>query len=440
MQLSDGIDAGELLQAIEEGRTSCSEAVEASLRTIESREPEIRAWAFRDAERSLAWAHQADRIPKSERGRLQGLPLGVKDIIDTVDFPTEYGSPAWTGHRPRRDALCVSFAKRAGAILLGKTVTTEYALREPGPTRNPHRLEHTPGGSSSGSAAAVATGMASVALGSQTNGSMIRPASYCGIYGFKPTFGLIPRAGVAELAPTLDTVGVYSRDLEGIARTLEAIVGPDNADPHNQQRSLQGVVAALATRRTRRWRVGFARTSVWDRVETGTRELLESFASRLAAHADVSELSLPASFDAMLTCHTVVQEAGVAANLSPAFLRTPGSFSTGLSEMIARGRKISREQLAEALELQRQLCAQMDEVLDGFDVAITAAATGEAPTLDTTGDPIMSTVWTLTGTPALSVPRFTGPGGLPVGLQVVSGRNRDADVLAFAAFLESCDA
>lgn len=406
---------------------------------IEDQEPQIRAWVLYDSERALTAAREADRVPVRARGPLHGLPLAIKDNFDTTDFPTACGVDAWKGRRPVHDALCVQLARKAGAIVIGKTVTTEYALLHPGPTRNPRDVRYSPGGSSSGSAAAIATFMAGVSLGSQTNGSVLRPASYCGVYGFKPTFGLIPVSGLAMIQPRLDTVGLFARDLGGLSLVLKTIGVEDSQDLHNVRQSLNGLDAALARSTKRRWHVGFTRTPAWERATVYSRNLIENFVNRLASFVDIDELMLPPPFDCVHEVHMVLQDAGVAERLYSVYAKNPNIFSPQLQETIKRGHAIASDQLSQALTIQRQLINEMDNVLGDVDVAISLAATGEPPITQLyTGDPAMQTLWTFTGTPALSIPRFTGPSGLPIGLQVTSRRSHDIDVLAFAKFLEEC--
>ena len=432
------LGAAQALDRVADGSLSCTEWMSATLQEIERREPGVQAWVRYDGERALAAARRADAVPLPQRGRLHGLPLAVKDTFDSFDFPTEWGGKPWLGRQPRQDARMVALARAAGAIVIGKTVTTEYALLTPGKTRNPHDLASSPGGSSSGSAAAVAACMAPLALGSQTNGSMLRPASYCGVYGLKPTYGVLPRMGLAVIAPEVDTPGIFARDLGGLARALEVMAAHEPDDPASVELPVRGLEAALAAGPARGWRVGFVRTPQWGKVDPAARALLEEYVGRVARHADVIELELPRIFEQLHANHFILQDSGVARQLWPIYAEKPQLLSSGLAENVRRGHAITEAQAREARELQGRLRAQMDAVLSGVDVAVSAATTGEAPaTCDTTGDPVMSTIWTHTGTPALSAPRLTGPRGLPLGVQITARRGQDAAVLAFAAFLEA---
>ncbi len=438
MTTASHLSAGDALRLIADGKLSCAEWMQATLDEIERSEPAIQAWVRYDAGRALAAAKLADATPRADRGALHGLPFAVKDTFDTFDFPTEWGGRAWVGRQSASDARMVALARAAGAIVIGKTVTTEYALLTPGKTRNPHDSATTPGGSSSGSAAAVAAFMAGAAIGSQTNGSMLRPASYCGVYGLKPTYGLLPRAGLPVIAAEVDTPGIFARDLAGLALSLEAMAAHEPTDPVSLQTPVRGLARALREGPARRWRVGFVRTAQWPKVDAGARARLEEYAKRISREAELIEVALPAEFERLHENHFILQDSGVARELWSRFTAKPELFSPSLAENIRRGQAISEDRVRAARKFQATLKASMDAVLSGVDIAIGAATTGEAPPgLDTTGDPLMSTIWTHTGTPALSAPRLTGPRGLPLGVQITARCGHDADVLAFAAFLEA---
>jgi Asp-tRNA(Asn)/Glu-tRNA(Gln) amidotransferase A subunit family amidase len=437
MTAANRLGAGSALRRIREGSLDCVTLMRATLDEIRRREPELHCWAVLDEERAMARARAADATPAQARGALHGLPLAVKDTYDTSDFPTEWGGSAWRGRRPPHDALMVKRARAAGAIVIGKAITTEYALLHPGPTRNPHDPARTPGGSSSGSAAAVAAFMAALGLGSQTNGSMLRPASYCGIYGLKPTFGLLPRAGLQPIAAPLDTPGLFSRDLEGLAVALEALAGHDPGDEDSLDVATTGLADAVRDGAARSWRVAFCRGPAWARCEPDARSRMEAFVQRLRGLVEVADIDLPAGFEALHEHHMVIQDAGVAHHLHALAVQRPGDLSTSLLANVRRGREIEASRLREARDFQAGARTAMDHVFDEFDVVVGLAATGEAPaSLATTGDPAMQTVWTFTGTPALSVPALRGAAAMPIGVQVCARRGRDANVLAFAEFLE----
>lgn len=441
MRPPNKLGAGEALAGIRNGTLTCAALMDATLNEIRRSEPRVHAWVAIDEEGALRRATAADRVPRDQRGPLHGLPIGVKDNFDTDDFPTECGGLAWKGRQPMRNAAVVQLAIDSGAIVIGKTVTTEYALRHAGATRNPYASDHTPGGSSSGSAAAVAACMASIAIGSQTNGSVLRPASYCGVYGYKPTFGLLPRDGLSPIAPSLDTVGTFARDLEGIALSVEVLSKRASSDQQHSGYTQAGLQEAVTHGPHRAWHVGFCRSPVWLRCDADTREQLEAFAKRLRGaipSVRLFDVELPSEFHRAYEMHMVIQDAGVARSLSNLDASQRALLSESLKENLRKGEAIPDTQLLAALEFQRWARHAMDAVMDSVDVMIGPAATGEAPrTLMDTGDPVMQTLWTFTGTPALSVPFTRGKQSLPIGLQVTARREWDARVLGFAAFLEA---
>jgi Asp-tRNA(Asn)/Glu-tRNA(Gln) amidotransferase A subunit family amidase len=361
------------------GRASAEERVRECLERIEAREGELRAWAWLDADAALAQARERDA--EAPRGPLHGLPVGVKDVIDTADMPTEYGSPIYAGHRPERDADCVAWLREQGAVILGKTVTTEFATYQPPPTVNPHDPERTPGGSSSGSAAAVAARMVPVAYGTQTAGSVIRPASFCGVVGFKPRHGWASTAGIKRLSARLDTLGTFGRTVADAAR-------------------LAGFEAAAGEAR-----IAFA----------GEGEVLEEAARRAGAHP----LELPPQFGRLAAAQEAVMAYDVARSLEPEY--RSGGLSDVLRAYVEQGREVSEEEAEAGIALRDQCRARLPEVLAGLDAVMVPAALGEAPPRSdgTTGDPAPCRPWTLLGVPAISVPGLSGPNGMPVGVQLV---------------------
>jgi Asp-tRNA(Asn)/Glu-tRNA(Gln) amidotransferase A subunit family amidase len=422
---------------IREGAISSEELVAACLEVCRELEPKVQAWTFLDEEHALAQARAADELRRSGQpvGPLCGVPVGVKDIIDTSDMPTENGTVLHRGRMPRRDAAAVARLRAAGAVILGKTVTTECAYFHPGKTRNPHNLEHTPGGSSSGSAAAVAAGMVPLALGSQTNGSVIRPAAFCGVYGFKPTHGLIPRTGILKLSRTLDHVGVFARTLEDIALAAEELAGHDEGDPDTAPRARIPFRAVVAEEPPIPPVIAFVKTPMWERADPETRE---AFAELVEALGDrVEEVELFPSAAEAWDWHKTVMEAEMAANLEHEWLSGRKKLSEKLRALIERGRDIR------AVDYQRAL-ARIAPVQESFedlftqryDAILTPAAPGPAPKgLDSTGDPSFCTLWTLAGLPALSMPLLQGANGLPLGVQLVGRRGFDARLLRTARWL-----
>jgi Asp-tRNA(Asn)/Glu-tRNA(Gln) amidotransferase A subunit family amidase len=389
------------------------------LARVDARESEVRAWQHLARDAALAHARALDRGPV--RGPLHGLPVGVKDVFDTHDMPTEYGSPIYAGHRPASDAAVVALTRREGGVVLGKTVTTEFATFHPGPTRNPHNPAHTPGGSSSGSAAAVADFMAALAFGTQTAGSVIRPAAYCGVVGYKPTYNTLPRAGFKNDADSLDTVGVLARTVADVALFVSALSGrPElNAPP-----------AAPA-------RIGLCRTHQWDRALPETVVTLEAAASRIAKGARVVDVALPQVFAGLLKAQVAVMWYEVAHNLADEFTRHPEKLSAALRERCEKGFAMAPAEYASAIALGRECRARLADAFGDCDVLLAPSAPGEAPAGVPTGDPVMNQVWTLLHAPCVTVPAGTGPKGLPVGVQIVGRIGDDARTLAAAQWIQA---
>lgn len=379
-----------------------TDAVQRCLDRIAERDEEVRAWTVVDPQQ------------EASDGPLAGLPVGIKDIIDTADMPTEYGSPIYAGHQPDRDAICVARLRAAGALVLGKTVTTEFALFHPGPTRNPHDLTRTPGGSSSGSAAAVADGMVPVALGTQTAGSVVRPASFCGVFGFKPTFGLVPTDGVKPCAPSLDTVGVFARDVDGLAAVTTVMAGTDvPVGPEPQ-------------------RVGFVRTFEWEGAEPATREALERLARRVGA----ADVSLPDSFAGLVAAQERLMAHEAVISLAVERAEHTARCSPRLLALLETGDAVTAEDAAAALRLRDAARAGLDRLFADHDALLAPAVLGEAPLgLDATGDPLFCRVWTLLGNPCVAVPGLQGPHGLPLGVQVIAPLGQDHVALGAARWL-----
>ena len=365
---------------------SAEERVRECLERIDAWEGELRAWAWLDPDAALAQARARDA--EAPRGPLHGLPVGVKDVIDTADMPTAYGSPIYEGHRPERDADCVAWLREQGAVILGKTVTTEFATYQPPVTVNPRDPERTPGGSSSGSAAAVAAGMVPVAYGTQTAGSVIRPASFCGVVGFKPRHGWVSTAGVKRLSARLDTLGTFGRTVADAA--LLAGFEPAAREP----------------------RIAFCRTP-W--VEAAPEA--EEAARRVGAR----QLELPPQFASLADAQEAVMAFDVARNLEPEWREHREGLSQVMQDYIARGQEVPEEEAEAAAALRDQCRSRLPEVLAGLDALLVPAALGEAPLRSegNTGDPLLCRAWTLLGVPAISVPGLTGPAGMPVGVQLV---------------------
>jgi len=425
--------AAKLLAA---GKLTAEELTAACLERIGALEPTVQAFAFLDPALALTQARAQDRRRQSGQpcGPLFGLPVGVKDIVDTADMPTEWGSPIYRGRRPRRDATVVARLRAAGAVVLGKTVTTEFAVYHPGPARNPHDPAHTPGGSSSGSAAAMAAAMLPLALGSQTNGSTIRPAAFCGVFGFKPSFGLLSRAGVLTQSPSLDQLGCFARSLEDLALLTDALAGFDAADPATRPEAAPGLAQHLATAPRLKPKLAFVETPRWAEATPDTRAAL---AELCAALGDAIEpVTLPASFEAAWEMHRRIMLSELAHSLSGPHEQHRSQLSERLAGMLDEGRQVSAVAYHAARAAQRALRADLAELFAVYDAIVTPAAPGEAPQgLESTGSPVFCTPWTLAGVPALSLPIMRGSHGLPLGAQLVGGEGEDGRLLAVARWV-----
>jgi Asp-tRNA(Asn)/Glu-tRNA(Gln) amidotransferase A subunit family amidase len=411
------LTATEAARRIRAGRLHPAELMQACLARIAEREPTVRAFAWFDADAALRGAQTA--LP----GPLHGLPLGVKDVLDTSDMPSEYGSPIWSGWRPRADAAAVAWARAAGAVVVGKTVTTEFATRKPGPTTNPANPGHTPGGSSSGSAAGVAAGFFPVAYGTQTAGSVIRPAAYCGVVGYKPTFGTISRIGMKVMSDSLDTVGVLARSVADCALLAGAVSGRDLGDPE--------VRPAGAPR------VGLCRSPSWDLAGPETFALWERVAGALGrAGATVSERELPPAFSALVRAHPIVMNGESGRALGWELANARDGISPGLRERLEFGLGCSEAERVEALGVFTSTQAAFPAAMEGLDVLVTPSAPGEAPAgLAWTGDPAFNFIWTSLHVPCVTVPAGVGPNGLPLGIQIVGRAGDVRAVLAWAQWV-----
>lgn len=431
------LTAIEAAERIAGGHTSSEEYTGACLDRIAAVEDKVHAFAHLDPDDALAQARALDERRRSGLaiGPLHGVPVAIKDIFDTADFPTECGSPLLKGRRPMRDSTAVSRLRTAGAVIIGKTVTTEFAFFSPGPTRNPHDLARTPGGSSSGSAAAVAAGMVPLAIGSQTNGSVIRPAGYCGVYGVKPTHGLISRAGALILSKALDHVGVFARTLADAAMILEVLAGYDQNDTDTRPVAAPHFLETLAEQPPLPPRFAFIRTPVWDKTDAETRAAFEALAARLGD--SVTPIDLPESFAAAWDDQRVIMATDMAHNLGTVVERGGDASSQVLRDLLAEGRGVSAVRYLVARDTAARYAAGIAEIFKEYDAILTPATTGVAPVGMPTGNPAFCTLWTLTGLPAVSLPLLTGEGGLPLGVQLVGERGDDARLFRTANWLIS---
>ena len=414
------LTATQARREISSGRLNPATLAEACLNRIAAREPEVRAFAAIDpaAVRAAASEAPADAA-------LGGIPIGVKDVIDTAGLPSGYGSPIWGGYRPRADAACVAWSRAAGAVVVGKTVTTEFATRVPGPTANPRGLDRTPGGSSSGSAAAVAAGFCPVAFGTQTAGSVIRPAAFCGVVGYKPTFGLIDRFGMKLMAVGLDTIGLMARSVADCALVAGALSGRDLGDPDAHP--------------GRAPRIGVCRTPTWDVADQPTRDLLAQAAKSCAkAGATVSDHELPASFADLVDAHPKVMNHESARAMGWEWNNHRDQLSDVLRERLQFGLDQSEASMRAAYAAAHRSRELFHDAMGDLDILLTPSAPGEAPLgLEWTGDASLNFIWTILHVPCVTVPAGVGPNGMPLGVQVVARRGQDREALAWARWVEA---
>jgi len=417
-----GLSARAIAAAVARRELSVQAVAQACLERIAQAEPQVRAWAHLDAQQALAAARELDRL--GPQGPLAGVPIGVKDLMDTADMPTGYGSPIYAGYRPGTDAACVAQCRAAGALVVGKTVSTEFATFHPGPTRNPRApadRPHTPGGSSSGSAAAVAAGMVPLAFGTQTAGSIVRPAAYCGVVGYKPTHGLLPLAGVKALAPSLDTVGVLARSVDDAAFFVGALARCD----------LQRPAAA-------RLRVGLCRTPHWDRASPDARRAFDDAARLLErGGAAVADFDEPQAWDGLTQAQIDIMGSEALAAFAPERRTHAAQFSTAFADFLAAAQAVDGTRLAAAQRLADRARAGLAAVFESFDVLVAPSAEGEAPAgIEATGNPVFNRMWTLLGVPCVHVPLGAGAQGMPVGVTVIGARWADAQALGAADQLQ----
>jgi Asp-tRNA(Asn)/Glu-tRNA(Gln) amidotransferase A subunit family amidase len=418
----------EAAEGIKNRRFTSEAYTKALLERIVSLDEGIRAWAWLEPAEALKAARLSDDTLRSDGapGSLQGIPLGVKDIYPTAGVPTEMGSPAFAGHVPTRSARVIELLEAQGAFVLGKTVTTECAFLFPGKTRNPWNPLHTPGGSSSGSAAAVAAGFVPAALGTQTNGSVIRPAAFCGVVGFKPTQGMIPIEGALTFSHTLDQAGILTRSVEDAA-FLAASLAEEGAKrpPERCARSTPPVLAAV-------------KTPVWEQAEEHAREQFQKNIETLrAGGARVEECELPGTFGLAHGAIRTIMAAESAFNLEELTRAHAPLLSTTIKDFMAEGRDTGSVTYLKALKLRPTLQGELERFLARYDAIITPPTTGEAPaTLEHTGNPTFCSIWSLCGVPAVTIPVGFGPRGLPLGLQLVGRKGKDGELLSAARWCE----
>jgi Asp-tRNA(Asn)/Glu-tRNA(Gln) amidotransferase A subunit family amidase len=432
------LSAAEAAKRIREGLLTSQELVDACLERIAQVDDKVQAWAFLDEKHARAQARAADekKALGTAIGPLHGVPVGLKDIIDTADMPTENGTVLHKGRTPRQDAAVVTMLRAAGAVILGKTVTTECAYFHPGKTRNPHNPEHTPGGSSSGSAAAVGASMVPLALGSQTNGSVIRPAAFCGVYGFKPTHGLVPRTGILALSRTLDHVGFFARSIDDLALLAETLTGFDEGDPDTVPRARTPFRAIAGEEPPVEPMFALIKTPHWERADADMKDAFAELQATLGER--VEEVPLMPSAGAAWEWHTTIMETEMAASFEREYEAGRKKLSEKLRSLIERGREVRAVDYLRAKRTIAPLVATFDELfMQRYDAILTPAAPGTAPKgLKSTGDPAFCSLWTLLGLPTITLPLMQGENGLPLGVQLVGRKNFDARLMRTARWLE----
>jgi Asp-tRNA(Asn)/Glu-tRNA(Gln) amidotransferase A subunit family amidase len=415
------LGATEIAQKIATGETSCEAVVRDCVARVAARDGVVKAWVNFDAELALAQARALDSGPR--RGPLHGVPIGVKDIIDTFDMPTEMGSPIYRGHRPPADAACVALLRRAGAIILGKTATCEFAGMAPAETTNPHNAAHTPGGSSSGSAAAVADHMVAAALGTQTGGSVLRPSSYCGIFGYKPTYNSFNKVGVKPASESIDTIGWLARSIDDI-ELLTAVLRMQAPRPPSE---LAGAP-----------RIGLCRTEMWDQAQPESKAAVEGAAAALAkAGATVREVKLPDPFTGLrVIARETINFVERAACMAYEWDHHRDQLSPQMRRYIENGQKISRQDYIAGWRRVEECRALLPAVFEGLDILLVPCVQGEAPKgLASTGDGSMQAIWTALHTPTMTLPTHRGPNNLPVGIQLVAQRYDDERLFGCARWI-----
>lgn len=438
--LLDTLSIRKMLEEYGSGALSPTETMRSCIDAVTRLDPKLRAWACFDASKAMARARVAEQrfAGGGPCGRLEGVPIGVKDVFNTSDFPTEMGSRLWKGYTPGNDARAVFSLRQAGAIIPGKTSTAEFAVHALGDTINPHDVSRTPGTSSSGSAVAVATGMVPAALGTQTGGSIVRPASYCGVYGFKPSFGLIPRTGMLKTTDSLDTVGFLARHLEDLETMLEVLRVRGKNYPISDA-ALNNVERQSAPR-DRPWKIAVVRTSTWDAAQQYAKDALLNWATRLASVRNVSicDVALPDSLERAHQVHATIYDKTLAYYFSEEF-KQPEQMSALMQEIVARGSTISKDDYLRALGEQSAMAAAMDRFFHEYDILLSLSTAGEAPLRHVIEPPDPALIWTACHLPAVSVPKFFSPLGLPFGVQIVARRYNDPQLLLFLSYLHSVD-
>ncbi len=431
------LTATDAMAAMASGQLTSVDLVKSCLKQIKDTDGPIKAWAHLDPEQALTQAAECDRIRKAGMalGSLHGVPVGLKDIIDTCDMPTERGTPIFAGRQSKTDARLVELLRQAGAVIMGKTVTTELAFMHPSQTRNPHNPDHTPGGSSSGSAAAVAACHVPLAIGTQTNGSVIRPASFCGTFGFKPTAGVISRDGVLQTSETLDQVGCFGRSLADIALLTDVIAGYDQRDSNSYSHPRPNMTAGAMADAPVTPDLAWFDLPFNDRLANDAREGLDAVLDILGPQ--VMRLPVADALSNLVAVQARIHEYEICQHQAEVIDTQWDQLSETLKPILERGRQITRAEYEDALEVKASAEDFFKEFFLEFDAIITPAAAGEAPKFGSgTGDPIFCTIWTLAGLPSVTLPLLVGENGLPIGVQLIGPAEKDDRLLRTARWLQ----
>ena len=432
------LSAVDIVKFLKEGKYTCEEVVKSFIEQINKNEKQVEAWEFFDKELVLNQAKKLDEDHQSGKvhGDLHGVPVGIKDIFDTEDMPTTDGTEIHKKNPSWHDCAVVSKLKQAGAIIMGKTVTAELAYYSPGKTKNPHDIKRTPGGSSSGSAAAVASHMVPLAVGSQTNGSVIRPASFCGVVGYKPSKGYISRHLVLQVSRTLDQVGVFSNSIEDAALISEQLIGYDKQDPDTSLNPKPKLLVASKQKPPAEPILAYIKLPFMSELEEDAKEGFEEIKDELKGKVD--EMELPEGFVNIPKWHKIIMESDMAQSFSKEYNNSKNKLSNKIIEAIERGMKYTSVEYKDALSKIDLANTYFNQFFHDYDAILTPSANGEAPKgLESTGDPIFSTIWTFCGMPSISLPLLQGKNGLPVGVQLVSSLYDDERLFRNASWLTS---
>jgi Asp-tRNA(Asn)/Glu-tRNA(Gln) amidotransferase A subunit family amidase len=431
------LSANELAAQLREGEISSVEVCSQYIERIGKFEKDVKAWSHFNKKLLLEKAAEADehRISGKPLGLLHGLPVAVKDIIGTLDMPTECGTTIRKKMTASQDSEVVNLLKIAGAIIMGKTETTELAYFHPGKTTNPHDYKRTPGGSSSGSAAAVAAYMAPLSIGSQTNGSTIRPASYCGVVGYKPSYGLISRYGILKQSDKLDQVGIFGKSVEDVALLAKVLIKKDLFDPSTIHYSTEDMIDVCRKGPLFDPKFIFYKTKNWKNLDKESQESFEIFIKTFKKNIEVFDT--PSYFDDIPKYHKIIHETDMANNFQLYYKKYKKKLSKEMVSAIERGLKNSATEYAEAIDFMKRSYDSYKEVFEDYHGVLTPASSGVAPKgLGNTGSPEFSTVWTYLGLPSISLPLLTGKNDLPLGIQLIGDKHDDLRFLGVASWIE----